>query len=203
MCILFWDRKGVLLVEFLPQDSTINARVYCDTLKKLRRSIQNKRRGMLSWGVVMPRDNARPHTATTTQDLVETFGWEQFHHPPTAQTSSDFHVSLHLKTFLGGRRFHDDKEAVNTCLASQAASFYDAGIQKLVPRYTKCLNNGGNWCPATPSASTMVETMSKSSVQYVHQMAIQMVWKKFLALFNNPSELTSWITFVYFHNLGV
>jgi hypothetical protein len=57
-------------------------------------------------------------------------------------------VFLHLKTFLGGRWFHDDngvKEAVNTWFASQAASFYDAGIQKLVPRYDKCLDNGGNY----------------------------------------------------------
>jgi hypothetical protein len=48
----------------------------------------------------------------------------------------------------GGRRFHDGsevKEAVNTWFASQAASFYDAGIQNLVPRYNKCLNNGGNY----------------------------------------------------------
>jgi histone-lysine N-methyltransferase SETMAR len=61
---------------------------------------------------------------------------------------SDLHVFLHLKTFLGGQRFHDDsdvKEAVNTWFASQAASFYDAGIQKLVPRYDKCLSNGGNY----------------------------------------------------------
>jgi hypothetical protein len=29
--------------------------------------------------------------------------------------------------------------------ASQEASFYDAGIQKLVPRYDKCLKNGGNY----------------------------------------------------------
>jgi hypothetical protein len=45
-------------------------------------------------------------------------------------------VFLYLKTFLGDRRFHDDskvKEAVNTW----SASFYDAGIQKLVPRYEK------------------------------------------------------------------
>jgi hypothetical protein len=55
-------------------------------------------------------------------------------------------VFLHLKTFLGGQWLHIDdvKEAVNTWFASQAASFYDAGIQKLVPRY-KCLNNGGNY----------------------------------------------------------
>jgi hypothetical protein len=26
-----------------------------------------------------------------------------------------------------------------------AASFYDAGIQKLVPRYDKCLISGGNY----------------------------------------------------------
>jgi histone-lysine N-methyltransferase SETMAR len=61
---------------------------------------------------------------------------------------SDFHVFLHLKTFLGGRRFHDDnevKEAVNTWFASQAASFYAAGIQKLVPHYDEGLNNGGNY----------------------------------------------------------
>jgi hypothetical protein len=49
-------------------------------------------------------------------------------------------VFLHLKTFLGGQRFHDDsevKEAINTWFASQVASFYDTGI--------KCLNNGGNY----------------------------------------------------------
>jgi histone-lysine N-methyltransferase SETMAR len=82
MCTVFWDRKGVLLVEFLPQGSTINAGVYCNT----HRAIQNKRCDMLSWGVVMLHDNARPHTAAATQDLIATFGWEQFDHPPTAQT---------------------------------------------------------------------------------------------------------------------
>jgi histone-lysine N-methyltransferase SETMAR len=92
-------------------------------------------------------DNVRPHTATATQDLIATFGWEQFNHPPYSSdlAPSDYLVYLHLKTFHGGRRFHnyEVKEAVNTSFASQVASFYDAGILKLVPRY-KCLNNGGN-----------------------------------------------------------
>jgi histone-lysine N-methyltransferase SETMAR len=86
---------------------------------------------------------------------MATFGWERFNHPPYSPdlAPSDFHMFLHLKTFLGGRRFHDDnevKEAVNTWFASQAASFYDA----------------------TTCASTMVETMSKCSVPYIHQMAL-------------------------------
>ncbi|GFR20425.1 HTH_48 domain-containing protein [Trichonephila clavata] len=40
MCTVFWDRKGVLLVEFLPRNETINAASYCETL--------NKRRGKLT-----------------------------------------------------------------------------------------------------------------------------------------------------------
>jgi hypothetical protein len=105
---------------------------------------------MLSQGVVMLHDNARPQTATTMQVLIVTFGWEQFDHSPYSPNlaPSDLHVFLHLKTFLGGQQFHDDsevKEAVNTWFASQAPSFNDIGIQKLVPRYNKCLNNGGNY----------------------------------------------------------
>jgi histone-lysine N-methyltransferase SETMAR len=88
----------------LPQGSTINAGVYCNTLKKLCCVIQNKQRGMFSWGVVMLHDSACPHTAAATQDLITTFGCEQFSHPLHSPdlAPSDFHLFLHLKTFLGG-----------------------------------------------------------------------------------------------------
>jgi len=56
------------------------------TLQKWRRVIQNKRRGILSCGVAMIHNNACPHTAAATENLIMTFGWEQFDHPPTAQT---------------------------------------------------------------------------------------------------------------------
>ena len=52
--------------------------------QKLQHSIQNKRSGMLIRAVVMIHDNTCPHTAM--QNLITTFGWEQFDHPPTAQT---------------------------------------------------------------------------------------------------------------------
>jgi hypothetical protein len=105
---------------------------------------------MLSGGVVMLHDSACPHSAAATQDLITTLGWEQFDRPPYSPdlAPSDFHVFLHLKTFLGSRQFHDDigvKEAVNMRFASQAASFYDAGIQKLVLRYEKWLSNDGKY----------------------------------------------------------
>jgi histone-lysine N-methyltransferase SETMAR len=61
---------------------------------------------------------------------------------------SDFHLFLHLQKFLAGQRFNNDediKKAVQKWLSSQAAPFYDEGIQKLVSCYDKCLNNGGNY----------------------------------------------------------
>ena len=58
-----------------------------------------------------------------------------------------------------------------------------------------------NWCNAVTGASTIVETMSKSSVRCVHQIAIYMVCNIFLFFFLNSSELTFWITLVYFSAL--
>jgi len=53
MATVFRDRKEILLTEFMTPGTTITSEVYCETLHKLRRSIQNKRRGMLSKGVVL------------------------------------------------------------------------------------------------------------------------------------------------------
>ncbi|GFX54399.1 histone-lysine N-methyltransferase SETMAR [Trichonephila clavipes] len=39
MCTVFWDRKGVLLIDFLTSSDTMNAAAYCATLQKLRREI--------------------------------------------------------------------------------------------------------------------------------------------------------------------
>ena len=61
---------------------------------------------------------------------------------------SDHHLFLHLKKFLGGKQFDDDddlKDAAQKSLTTQVATFYKEGIQKLVPRYDKCLNNDGKY----------------------------------------------------------
>jgi transposase len=41
MATVFWDRKGILLTEFIAPGTTIPSEVYYDTLHKLWRSIQN------------------------------------------------------------------------------------------------------------------------------------------------------------------
>lgn len=150
MATVFWDRKGVLLVEFMERGTTITAASYGVTLQNLRRAIQNKRRGMLSSGFVLLHDNARPHTANATKNLLQRFGWEVFDHPPYSPdlAPSDFHLFPRMKKSLGGHHFATDNElqtSVQTWLKAQAATFYEEGIEKLIPRYEKCLNRNGDY----------------------------------------------------------
>jgi hypothetical protein len=51
MATVFWDVHGVLLVDFTPPGSTINAAAYEETLKRLKEAIQHKRQGLLMKGL--------------------------------------------------------------------------------------------------------------------------------------------------------
>jgi hypothetical protein len=116
----------------------------------MRRAIQNKRRGMLTYGVVpILHDYACPHTAAPTRTLLEPFNWEWFDHSPYSSdlTSSDYHPVTHLKNWFGSQRFNNNEDfmrGAKTWLSSQAADFFGKFTQKLIPRY-KCLNSGGDY----------------------------------------------------------
>ncbi|UYV64597.1 PDE2A [Cordylochernes scorpioides] len=43
MATVFWDKKGALLVDFMPKGTTINSERYCETLKKLRERFNKAR----------------------------------------------------------------------------------------------------------------------------------------------------------------
>jgi hypothetical protein len=73
MATVFWDRKGVLMVEFMQQGTTVTPEVYCGTRKACVDPFWTKRRGMLTYGVVLLHDNVRPHTAARIWALLEHF----------------------------------------------------------------------------------------------------------------------------------
>ena len=133
----------------MPRNTTINADACCATLRRLCKAIQNRRRGKLSRGIVLIHDNARPHTARQTQILLhDEFHWDTFDHPPYSPdlAPSDFYLFLKME-HLVGKRFTDDEDlqhAVVDWLNSQAAVWYEEGINKLVSRYDKCLNVQGD-----------------------------------------------------------
>ena len=150
MATVFWDRKGVLLTEFMPRGTTINSERYCRTLQKLRRAIQNRRRGRLTKGVRLHHDNARPHVSQQTKDLIAKFGWYILQHAPYSPdlAPSDFHLFPKLKQHLSGQRFETDEElqeAVTTFLNGLAADFFAAGFQNWITRQQKCVQKSGDY----------------------------------------------------------
>jgi histone-lysine N-methyltransferase SETMAR len=128
--------------------TTITSETNCETLEKLRRAIENKRRGVLTSGVVLLHDNTRPNTAARTQALLQKFRWNLFDHPPYSLdlAPSYFHLFSRMKVWLGTQslRVKTNEElmdGVKNWLSSQPATSCNAGIVKLLSRYDKCLNS--------------------------------------------------------------
>ncbi|GFY36318.1 mariner Mos1 transposase [Trichonephila clavipes] len=127
---VFFDVQGPLLVEFLEHNKSVNSDVYCETLQRLRRCIRNKRPGLLTEGVVLLHDNARPHVSRVTQMELEKFKWETLDHPTYCPDMSpcDFNVFGPLKKHLKGKRFNSNdvlKDTVKDRVSSQTQEFWE------------------------------------------------------------------------------
>ncbi len=115
-------------------------------LNRLRKAIKEKHRGKLSDGVILLPDNATPHKARQTCELLHRFKWEVWQHPPYSPDLApcDFHVFGKLKKDIGGQLFRNDEEvkaAVSVWLHSAGGDFYASGIEKFVARSEKCLKS--------------------------------------------------------------
>lgn len=62
LAIVFWDRNGVLLNEFIIAD-----------VEKVWKSIKKKRQGLITQGVILLLDVVHPHTAANANALLEQF----------------------------------------------------------------------------------------------------------------------------------
>jgi len=65
MCIVFWDRKGMILLDFLEPGQTINSDRYIVSLIKLKAPISRVRPEKKTT-FLLQDNNARPHTSLKT-----------------------------------------------------------------------------------------------------------------------------------------
>lgn len=149
MLTAFFDHEGVLLLDFKEPCVNINAVRYKDTLDKLHTAIKNKRPGMLSRGVILLHDNARPHVANIVQESLLKKKWEVLPHPAYSPDLSpcDFHLFGPLKKFLKGQRFESDEEVRATVIEwfkKQPMSFFSDGIRRLPKQWDACVNASGD-----------------------------------------------------------
>ena len=125
MLTVFWDSQGPVLEHYQERGTTINSARYSEMLTdRLKPAIRSKRRGLLSKSVVLLYDNARPHTAAHTAEMLQELQFEVKAHPlySPALALSDYHLFGPLKVVLRVRRFTSDqevKEVLHVWLAAQ------------------------------------------------------------------------------------
>jgi histone-lysine N-methyltransferase SETMAR len=105
--------------------------------------------GQLAKEVPLHHDDARPHTAQATQEIIQELQWGLLEHLPYSPdlAPSDFHLFDPLKKHLGWKHFADDKEVeieVWKSLRQQLKDFYAAGFDTWLKCWDKrSINVGG------------------------------------------------------------
>lgn len=147
---VFWDAKGILLVDYLKTGKTINSEYYSSLLDQLDQKILEKRPGLQKKKVIFHHDNAPPHKSVLTMAKINELHYELLEHPPYSPdlAPSDFHLFPHLKKFMRGQRFSSNEEviaAVEAYFASLPDSHFREGILKLENRWDKCVELQGEY----------------------------------------------------------
>ena len=96
---IFWDQDGILLIDYLPKDQTINVEYYSSLLVQLKDILKEKCRGKFTKGVLFLHDNAPAHWALATQKKLAYLGFQCLDYRPYSPdlAPSDYHLFPGLK----------------------------------------------------------------------------------------------------------
>ena len=127
MCTVFCDRKGVIHLDSLEPEQTINSDRYIATLTKLKARISRVRTEKKTT-FILQHDNFRPHTSLKNLEHIVNLGWNVVPHPPYSPdlAPSDFHLFGPMKDGLRGQHFPSNDaivQAVKQWTTSAGADF--------------------------------------------------------------------------------
>ena len=93
MMVIFWDKYGILLIEYLPRGTTISGSCYTLIIERLRCAIPEKRYGKVA--LLLP-DNAPVRKYSIVQATIRKSGFVELNHPVYAPdiTPSDYYLLL-------------------------------------------------------------------------------------------------------------
>ena len=146
MLSIFWDKNGIILIDYLDSGANINSEYYSNLVKTARK---NRRKSRLC-DLFYLADNAPVHTSEFSTEVVKGCGLTALTHPPYSPdlAPSDFYLFKHLKKHLRGNRFNtkdDLKEAVTNWLHEKPSEFYEEGFLELARRWEKCVVANGSY----------------------------------------------------------
>ncbi len=156
MLTAFFDRSGIVHTEFKDPGTNVNKEAYCATLRQFKESVRRKRpalwqrnqQGQRSFFLL--QDNASPHTADVTVELLQTSGIPVLEHPPYSPDLApcDYFLFPCLKNDLRGHRFPDIQTiqaGVQRALRHIPKQDFAAAIDQLTVRWMKCVKADGEY----------------------------------------------------------
>ena len=74
MLCIWWDWKGVLYYELLPENQMINSKKYCSQLDQLKAAPDERRPELVNRKrIIFHQDNTRPHVSLMTRQKLTTW----------------------------------------------------------------------------------------------------------------------------------
>ncbi|KAM7298352.1 putative uncharacterized protein FLJ37770 isoform X1 [Ixodes scapularis] len=149
MLIVFFDRKGVVHSEFVPQGQTVNKEFYCEVLKRLRNRVRRVRKEICdNW--ILHHDNASSHTALIVSELLAKMCVPTLPQPPYSPDLAppDFFLFPRIKRTLKGTRhgtLETVKAAATTSLKEVPVDGFQGAFSDWVQRWQQCIEAGGDY----------------------------------------------------------
>ena len=151
MFITFFDVRGTVHSEFLPQGQTINQQVYNEILRLLFLSVREKRRELWqdkSW--VLHHDSAPTHNALSIQQFLAEKNIAVLEEPPYSPSLApcDFFLFTRLKGINKGTRF-ESVEAIKRAVTTDLKGIPEESFQQCIGawqrRMEKCIRLEGGY----------------------------------------------------------
>lgn len=150
MATVFWDHKGILLVDYLEKGRTINGPYYANLLDQLKQAILDKRPHLQKKKIFLLQDNAPVHNSVVSMSKIHELNYELVPHPPYSPdlAPSDYFLFPNLKKHLAGQKYKFNSEVISAAEAyfdDLQESDYCSGIMTLQNRWNKCINLQGDY----------------------------------------------------------
>lgn len=154
MAVVFWDKGGILQIDWLPKGDTINSQYYIACLERLRNTVKKDRRGKLTRGILLLQDNAPPHTSNLTTAALHDLNFAAIAHPPYSPdlSPSDYWLFGPMKNYLRGKNYGNLSalsSAISQWIKATPIDFFREGIEALPRRWQKCITLEGNYIEKT------------------------------------------------------
>ena len=151
MFICFYDSKGIIHREFVPEGETVTGKYYLGVMERLCRRIVRIRpeyREPGSWYLL--HDNAPPHKTVAVREFLAKKQGYVIQHPPYSPdlSSCDYFLFPKMKMAMKGT-FYDDVEAIQAAVTRVIEAIPKTDLHKsinaLVQRAHHCIDAEGTY----------------------------------------------------------